>query len=335
MKLSLVDKFSSVKWNRFILSQSEAFFYHDFRWQKIAQQLGFKPQYFIIQRKDKLFGVLPLFSKKGLIGGIRIVSLPFGESGPLGKNQEKRQLIIKVLDQARKLNAKLEIISPQKIFDLPKQLIQKKDYAYYILKTNSAYEEIFKNSFHKKTRNMIRKADKMGIKITLASEDDLEKFYQLYLKIMKKLGALPFPSRVFIKVWNCFFKETRLLKAVFKGEIIGFLWVFEWNKSAWIWANATEEKYLFLGVNYALYSEAIKRACRNKQIRQVNFGGSEFGSSQEFFKLRWGTKKKSVFLITNSSSNKKLRIQERLRKVINNLPIFLVRMGGELAYKVY
>ena len=336
MKISLANQSFQTKWNKFVFNQPQSFFYHDFRWQKIAKQLGFKPQYFIAREKGKLTGLLPLFIKKGLLGGTRLVSLPFGEAGPLGETKIQRQLIDEALTSAKRLNANLEIISPQKIAHLPKGLVQRSEYSYYILETDLSYQKIFEKSFHKKTRNMIRKADKAGIRATSGSINDLGEFYDLYLKTMRKLGALPFPYDVFIKTWDSFSKETKLLRAVFKRETIGFLWIFEWNKAVWIWANATEEKYLPLGVNYALYSEAVKLACKDKQIEQVNFGGSEPDSSQEFFKLRWGAGEKPVFMISNhSSGNQKEGLQKRLAPIIKNMPIFLVRIMGKLAYKIY
>jgi len=313
-----------------------SFFYHDFRWQKVAGQLGFKPQYFYAREKGKLTGLLPLFIKKGLLGGTRLVSLPFGEAGPLGETKIQRQLLDEALTSAERFNANLEIISLQKIAQLPKGFVQRDEYSYYILETDSSYKEVFEKSYHKKTRNMVRKADKAGIRVTSGSVTDLDKFYNLYLITMRKLGALPFPYDVFIKTWGCFPKETKLLRAMFEGEIAGFLWVFEWKKVIWIWANATSEKSLSLGINYALYSQAIKLACKNKQIKQINFGGSESDSSQEFFKLRWGAEKKPVFIISNySSGNQKKGLQNILKPIINNMPIPLLRLAGRLGYMLY
>jgi len=337
MKIKIFPKYSSKDWNLFVQGQAQVSFYHHYQWIEVMKgALDYKPKLFVALEDQKLVAVLPTYLKKGIVGGSRLITLPFGEAGLLGREKAKEKVINKLVKMARDRDYSLEIYSNQELNRMPSGLIQKDVYAYYLLPTTQAYRVVFQVRFHKKTRNMVRKAEKAGIKVSLGGKSDLKEFYSLYLKTMRKLGSLPYPFQVFVQTWKSFSREIKLLKAEIRGKTIGFLWVFRGYQSLWVWANATEEKYLPLGVNYALYSQTIKLACKNKQIKQINFGGSEPDSPQEFFKLRWGTKRKPVFLISNNSiTDSKRGLQERLKPVIKNLPIFLVRIMGELAYKVY
>lgn len=337
MRISVTSHFNRLKWNKFILQNKNASFYHNYGWTEIVKKnLGLIPKLIIAKKGRRLVGILPLFFRKGLFG-TRLITLPLGEVDLLGNNETKGQLIKKAYRLTKKLGANLEIFTTQKMRNLPKNLYQNDEYAYYFLSTVKTYDKIFQDKFHKKTRNMVRKAEKAGIKVILGEKKDLNKFYKLYLGTMRKLGALPLSRKVFTLAWKKFPKESRLLKALYKDKVIGFLWIFLWSKRLWIWANATEENYLSLGTNYALYSKAVKIACKNKKIDGINFGGSEHGSSQEFFKLRWGTTKRKVFLTTNNYQATKSRwqSQKRLKTFIKRLPLWLFEFSERLTHRVY
>jgi len=255
----------------------------------------------------------------------------------LSSDKIKIRLVDEATNLARRWQANLEIFSTQKISDLPLEYYQRPEYADYLLSTRANYEKIWQTKFHKKTRNMVRKSERVGIKIQQSPENDLDNFYHLYLKTMRKLGLIPLPIKVFKLTWNYFAHESCLLKAVYQAKILGYLWVFVWRETLWIWANATEERYLRLGTNYALYNETIKIGCKDKRIKQIDFGGSNLDSSQEFFKLRWGGNQRLVYLISNNPqpTKKRWQLQEAMKAMVKRLPLPILNLCGNLAYRLY
>lgn len=336
MNIKTHSYFSKNSWNNFIFTQPEASFYHLYKWTKIAEKtLGFKQKLLVCYEKKEVAGVLPLFFKNGFLGS-RLVTLPVGDwTGPIGEQKAISALIERAKQLADQTPSSLEIFSISKLPKLLKGISQTGRHACYVLSPTKKHEKVFTEKMHKKTRNMVRKAKKNGIKAILADKKDLKKFYKLYLETMRKIGTIPLPFKVFQAVWENFSKETKLLKAVYKKEAIGYLWTFVWNKTLWIWANASCEKYLALGVNYALYNTAIKIACEKKGINKVNFGSSEHQSAHEFFKLRWGTQKKTIYLISNSKkTQKRWFLQAKLKPFFKKIPLWMLELAGNLAYKI-
>src|SRR4030042_3099146 len=257
MSLTFINKIKLADWNRSVQSFENFSFFHHYFWQGVMQRgMGMKPEFLIKKNKNQITGLLPVYFKKGILGGSRFITLPFGEAGPLGDKQTEKALIDKAFDIAKKKQASLEIFSINKLEGLKPEIYCEVAYGVCLLETDKTYEEIFRR-MHKKTRNMVRKAEKLGIIIERGKLGDLRTFYRLYLKTMRKLGGLALPSRIFNLVWQKFSKEIKLLKAIYENKILGYLWLFIWNDTLYIWANATEEKYLSLGTNYALYDAAI------------------------------------------------------------------------------
>ena len=327
---------SSSRWNEFLKGDSQAGFYHLWQWQEINNQIFGSGSKSLVVGDGRYQGVLPLVLKRGLFKK-RLMTPLSDWAGPLGSEAIKTRLVHEAFSLSQRLGADLEVLSGSNIKNLPKNLHQTSDYGYFILETDKDYREIFQKKFHKKTRNMVRKAEKEGVVVKAEPMEDLDDFYRLYLQTMRKLGAIPLPKSFFIQVKERLGEYGRMVTATYQGRPIGYLLVFFWRKTAWVWANATDEEYLSLGVNYALWAKAIQLVCQDKKIVEFDFGSSKKGSSQEFFKLRWGPKPKPIYCI----SSKPDVIQERQEKLgrlasfLKHLPLPVYQYIGELAYRLY
>lgn len=327
---------TSDRWNQFIEGESQAGFYHLWQWQEINNQVFGSSSKSLVVGDGRYRGVLPLILKRGLFKK-RLMTPVSDWAGPLGSESIKTQLVKEAFSLSQDLGADLEIISGSKLKNGVKGLHQTSDYRYFILETDRDYTEIFLKKFHKKTRNMVRKAGKAGIVVRVGEIKDPGNFYHLYLKTMRKFGAIPLPKAVFIAVQEKLGRYGRLITSTYQGQPVGYLLVFFWKKTAWVWANVTDEDFLPLGANYVLWAKVIELACQDKKITQVNFGSSQKGSSQEFFKLRWGARPKPIYFI----SSKVDAIHERqeklgkLGKILRNLPLPICQFIGELAFRLY
>lgn len=160
------------------------------------------------------------------------------------------------------------------------------------------YEDILKKTIHQKHRNMVNRAEREGIQVYPYGHDEnhLSAYYRMYVATMLRLRRVPLPYRAFLVLADLFIDEVELYLASYNGKFIGGLFVFVDRGRMHIWGNASDGRFLGLGVNNALYAFAIKRACE-EGVSEIDFGSTEKESSHCFFKERWGGKKMPIYYL--------------------------------------
>lgn len=304
-------------------------------WGRVVSVIGYKKKVFLVKKNNKICCSLTLYSKNNFLVK-KLVSLPIGDwPASFHFNTEE---ISKVLKKVKTFVEKHKVflrIYALKVGHLPTGLFQTDSFFDYQIDVNQDYKILLAKVIHKKTRNMIKKSLKKGIVVEIAGKKDLADFYFLYLKTMKKLGEVALPKNIFDKTWRELKENNLLLKAKIGSQTVGYLWIFFWQNSAWVWANATNEKYLPQGTNYALYNQTIKIACQKKQTKFLYLGMSGKNTSQGFFKSRWGGKKITVYQISNQSmlnSNSRLF---QFKFVLKRMPFFLYKLASKMAYNLF
>lgn len=293
------------------------------QWAEVIENCThLKNQQFIISNQDKIVGFYQLYEGKG-----SLLPSPFGDYADfVGKNEISERLVDKITKhcQQKCLNWKCYISQ-----SLP-NIKADENYCSFSLDTTVSYAEILKNKYHKKTRNMVRKAQKLDIEVD--HKMNLKAFYKLYLKTMKKLRFLPIPMKVFIKTQKTFVAESVFYRAYFQNQDLAYIWAFVWDKTLWIWQNVSDNNFSGMGINYALYNQAIEDACKNPYINQISFGSSQKDSQQAFFKKRWGAETIQLY---KYGEQKQLNLQKKLSVIIKHLPLWMLEFAGNLAYKIY
>jgi lipid II:glycine glycyltransferase (peptidoglycan interpeptide bridge formation enzyme) len=200
-------------------------------------------------------------------------------------------------------------------------------------------DKMFEN-FNRITRKGIKKAQKSNLTIKeIDREEELEKFYQLYLKNMKSFGT---PQHAY----NYFRNFMMMGKDFFKGlncyreeKLIGSLIVF-YNKTYMYAAyNFSDYKSLVYQPNDLLYWEMIRWAS-NHNISYFDFGQCEpdaedgsHASGIYKFKSKWGGKlyKKSYFYYSFENEEKKSNKKSEYKKMIRvwrRLPLWIIKFIG-------
>lgn len=135
-------------------------------------------------------------------------------------------------------------------------------------------EELLAN-MRKTTRYEIRKAEKLGIKITTSKDEKLIKhFYDLQLETAKRQKFVPFSYKYFFEQFKVFFKSDNALlyTATFEKKILAQAFIIFYNKEAvYHYAVSTEEGRRYPGA-YLLQWEVIKEAKR-RGMKKYNFWG--------------------------------------------------------------
>jgi lipid II:glycine glycyltransferase (peptidoglycan interpeptide bridge formation enzyme) len=206
---------------------------------------------------------IPLILIKSRLFGKKNVSLPFVDvGGAFGEISEKK---IKNLLENKgketpifiKLNNYDKNFKKLSKFLTNEGFLEKKEKHQYLIELKEE-EEMWK-SFHKHTRNDIRKAKKSDLKLKkINSKKELKKFYNIYFREMSRFGTPCHSYRFFkniMEIWG----EDFLGFNCYKGEkaIASILSVSSDNES-YLWFNVSTPKFRNMRPNDLLYWELIK-----------------------------------------------------------------------------
>lgn len=311
------------KWDNFVCANNGTIF-HSWGWGQILKNTyNYTPLYLGAFENNELVGIL-LGVFWGKLGGHRLTSAPFADfSGPLGTPSAQKSLI-----QA----FQKKVPNSQIFTDLP--LSDNAPFCHFILDTKNSFEEILKNKIHQKTRNMINRAERENITVKIFEGSEFKKYYPLYFKTLLKLNSLPFSPKLFKELHKEFSSHNKVFLAFYKQKIVAAIWAFEWNNKLHIWGNASDQQYLNLGVNNAVYAAAISYACRQK-LDYVDFGSTIPETPHHFFKKRWGGDEKPIYVLASSEYKKENNNQNRVVKILKILPRPILEPLCHLIYKYY
>lgn len=155
----------------------------------------------------------------------------------------------------------------------------------------TSYDEWWKN-IGKKTRNMIRKAEKNGVKteVTIPNERFAEGVWRIYNETpIRQERAFPHygtPLKAvkesMLSSQNCTF-----IGAHFQDELAGFIQLIHGNNTSRIAQMLSMQKHWDKAVNNALIAKAVE-VCANKQIKWLIYGRMGNHPSLDNFKQNNG-----------------------------------------------
>jgi lipid II:glycine glycyltransferase (peptidoglycan interpeptide bridge formation enzyme) len=276
-------------WEEFVDSQEKVPVGSLIGWKKTIEKTydNCKPLYFF-SAKEKITKVFPFFLVESKLFGNRIISQPFIDScGPLGDFDKKFiQNVINEIKEKFKDIKHIEIRlntfvkNYEKIESCLSEMGFKKESKrhQFILKLES--EESLWGKFDRITRKAIKKAEKSELKLKeIINEEELKKFYELYLKDMRAFGTPQHSYDFFSNLLNIMNKNFRGLNCYKDGNLIGSLIVFYTKDYMYAAYNFSERNYLKYQPNDILYWEMIKWAIR-KNIKYFDFGQTEINAEE-------------------------------------------------------
>lgn len=165
-------------------------------------------------------------------------------------------------------------------------LIEKNRSTVYI-DLEKGIESIWKDSISSKNRNMIRKAEKLGVKVK--EGNSFEKFIEIYLATMESLGATQyyyFNKQYFENLFKLGHDKMFLLEATVDSEIISSA-VFLCSDD-YISYHLAGSNHNFLGhaPNNLLLFKAIQLACQRGYKRFHLGGGTKETLEDSLFKFK-------------------------------------------------
>lgn len=331
---------SDPRWMSFLDANVDInIFYHPAWMQLMAETYGYHP--FVLALADgdgRLVAGVPLMEVKSIINGRRWVSLPFSDyCRPLYKDESTLKVFTEQLLRLAE-NGKLAALDLRGAYPTfpslhvySNHVIHKLDLA---LDTTAVWGGI--HTMHKRN---IKVALASGVDVICAENNEhLDEFYHLHLLTRRKQG-------VPIQPWK-FFKRLKtllldcgygsLLLAYKNQQCIAGAIFLHWNDTFTYKYGASREDSLNYRPNNLIMWVAIQRACE-RGFRYFDMGRTDLeNTGLRTFKSRWGAKEFPLFyssLKTSSDYSKGGRLAHYMHLVIQNSPIWVCRLAGELLYR--
>lgn len=202
--------------------------------------------------------------------------------------------------------------------------------------------DIFAGFKKTQIQQCIQKATKEGlIGAVYTTYEAMEQFYRLHLITRKKLGVPVQPKMFFNHFWNEIIdKGLGYIVLVFSNNKVISAGIFAgFDKIVTYKFSASNPDYLQLRPNHLMLWTGIKEA-KKRGFEIFDFGRTDLNTEGlRKFKLGWGTKEEPLYYsyYPQPPNNSKFSfIKDKIVKpIIQNSPIFVCRLSGEMFYKYF
>lgn len=145
-------------------------------------------------------------------------------------------------------------------------------------------QEIWLESYSGVNRNMIRKAEKAGIRVEESDKmEDYDIFFSLYQNTMSNLNAdkYLFFSKEYFRNFREYLRNNHtLLLAKIDNQVICAMILMHWGKYAHYHLSARDRNFSNSGVNNLILDKAIRKA-KDLNCSKFHFGGGTSNSSSD------------------------------------------------------
>lgn len=308
MQVGFLDVRKAGEYEEFLSCQPSAMFFQSWRYLTLLTDLlGAEQRSLLAIGPDsRIRGILPLFARRGPLGLV-YNSLPYyGSNG--GILAETPEALVELVNHYNVVVSQPDVAAATLISN-PLRDVDYAGLAHDVtdfrigqltpIAHSERHAEQLMGAFHYKTRNMIRKAEKLGVKVETGT-DGLDFIAAIHHENMLEIGGRPKSPQFFERVPIYFRGESdyRVYMARIDGVPVAALLVFLFNRTA------------------EYYTPVIKREFRDSQalsliifhamcdVSQAGYSWWNWGgtwTSQEGvyrFKKRWGTMDKQYTYYT-------------------------------------
>jgi hypothetical protein len=328
------------RWLDFITSHPDATIFHHSAWINIFPKcFNFRPLVLIVlDNNDMIRAGVPFMKVKGIIRGLRYVSLPYTDyCQPLSIDDESIRKLANWFFKAYqdRVGQRIELRwnypengSNHKIFSKIKHTIQ----------LNKDPDLVVKN-FKRTHRQNIQTALRRGVRVEWGNQiEHLRKYYCLQLETRRRHGIPVQPWSFFNEIGTSIFQKNLgfVLLAYIEDECIAGLVCLHWKKHLIAKYSASKKSNLRCRPNNLLFWKGIEWGCHN------GFSIFDFGRTEKSnhglcrWKRGWGAVENP--LTYSVYSNRPLKLKEdypykMIQSLIRKSPQWVCRLSGELFYK--
>ena len=273
-------------WDRFVLAQPQATFFHRAAWQGVVRDVMQHDAYFLYAQDDSgLLGVLPLAHVKTWLFGNALVGLPFAVYGGVVAVHAQAAQALENAAQALAETLGVEHLEmrnrSRRHSDWPVQ-----DLYVTFRKTLERDDELRLQAIPRKQRAMVRKGIKNGLQSH--HDADVERFFPLYANTMRRHGTPALSKRYFQALRATFGPNCEVLTVCTPdGQPLSSVLCFYFRDEVLPYYAGDDEAARDLAANDFKYWELMRRACA-RGLKVFDYGRSKQGTGSYDFKKNWG-----------------------------------------------
>ena len=300
MRVEQLTSFLSERYEAFLMARPETLLYQSWSYQSLLTSLLGCRQESLLALDDQgnILGALPLMALDGPMGTV-LNSLPFyGSHGALiGENPAARAALAAAyhrIVQAPGMAASTLIENPLALGGADgfgHDLTDERMGQFTPLPSSGDEETALMQTFHYKTRNMIRKAEKIGVDVVV-DNNAMPFLIAVHEENMRQIGGLA-KSRHFFEALPQFFKpgqDYSIYVAHLQGKPVAAVLVFFYNRTVEYYTPVLRKEHRD---SQALSAAIFRAMCDASKQRYAwwNWGGTWLSQDGVYrFKSRWGTR---------------------------------------------
>lgn len=283
MTVREIHQDESALWDTFVARHAEATPYHAYWWKAVFERAyALTALYLGVFADSRLVALLPAVVIGFPFRRPHAVSLPFcNYAGWLFESGVDREAVKK--DVLSFLSARG--IATLEVRELGETQSSQCEEATLRLALPQSSEQLWK-SFDPKVRNLVRKAERMGLSMRWGVEQ-LDEFFEVFGRNMADLGT-PVHSKLFFQeILNALREDVDILTVRKNDRAIGAMFLLKFRKQLTDpWASSLRE-FNALSPNMLLYWEALRYGA-DHNFGEFDFGRSHLNSGTYHFKSQWG-----------------------------------------------
>lgn len=278
---------SAEAWDRYVMAQPRASGYHLWRWMDIiAGAFGHRARRLAAESPSGIAGVLPLVFFESRVFGRFAVSIPFLNYGGVLADSPavERLLLDEAIRECRRFRARhLELRHTVQHFP---DLASKRHKVAMTLALAPDCERQWQ-ALDRKVRNLIRKAEKCGLRTSDGGARMIPAFYRVFARNMRDLGT-PVYSRAFFEHIVQHYPERTRVFGVWNGDrpVAASIVCWHGNTIEVPWASSLRE-FNRHAPNMLLYWSMLRFAIQHG-FTTFDFGRSTPDGGTYHFKRQWG-----------------------------------------------
>jgi FemAB-related protein (PEP-CTERM system-associated) len=328
-------------WDKVVSSNPSGSYFHSSSWiDSVCQVYHLKSFKIVSATSNGPSGYLPIVEIKSRIFGHRLISTPFCEYGGIvilpssaDKPLETARSLHSFAESLRKTTGSqfIEYRTEETSKYAPENLNLEVSAGYKNFTLSGNSEEIWKK-LDRKLRNIIRKSSQAGIKIERAeSEDDVSKFYRLYLKVQTRRGSPVHREDFFQSLRRSKNAGFVISLAYLDSEIISaIVTTSQGGRNDW-WMNVNAPEHRQKNATSFLLWNLIKDKSESSSNFSLDLGRTRSGSSIYEFKKQWAGRESTLLNLTDAKVSLSDPDAARFRfasKFWSLLPLVLARRIG-------
>jgi FemAB-related protein (PEP-CTERM system-associated) len=263
------------RWDEFVHQCPDATFFHRIGWKGIIEEcFGHRTHYLLVERDDRIVGVLPLAEVKSFLFGHALVSLPFCAYG--GVAATETEAVTALHESARQLGETLGV----EHLELRDRAVRQPDWPrqeLYVTFRKAILPKVDDNltAIPRKQRAMVRKGVARGLVSRI--DADVDRFFALYADNVHRHGTPPLAKRYFEALQRVFDRDCEVLTVVEPGgksvsSVLSFISATKYCRTT----QAISRRRAICRQRFR-YWELLRRSCE-RGLRSFDFGRSKVGT---------------------------------------------------------